>query len=959
MITEDISRFIFKVLVPLFVGLAIVCCYVMSIGKIEDKLAIIIDGLELKNATSVTVGENSSINFHQIPHDYLTITKEGDSFRWEVNDRYHDSLQYFKINNENPNKHVIRNDRQQCITIKLSSRKGDINEVSMSGADVWRTWDSFIKQKDVLARNFAAKYQFENNKTSREDSLRIFDQMQDRTVNSFFDKDGNNIVLIILDERSTIYDGQDTIRYVRSGRTSNIGDLARHCKVQFFGINDYSFKEEDPQKDRFQINGVNYAMKPYVKLTEWGAGHAMIESSDTRNEGSGLNVYFPKPITFVGTVDTLKEYSKLSSGIITLRQNNNSIPSKGDLYIPEFSSAINFDVCNIELHHHDSVMIRDNNFELLQVENHFSVVPSFSKMKLHTGDDVLIGRAGFIDTQFILSYLWLPLLVFVITLLFIWVKWSPLKLSEADLSSLYCPDRIRQYRYYLTLLLTICLAYCICKSLIVLKLSYTYPYFEKMTGIIPISTSIMMLMFVFLTMIINTPLLHLGNASKSFIGRWWGCVMFVLLYASLVFATFCILDLQVNEGVINSYIDSEISFFPILLNWQNSAILDTHRSVIYSLIAVNGLLLLLWVILNFNFSWKWIQPLLTRCYSKVQNINWGWRAVGHAFLLGLIILCSLAGNFGTALITLLVIVGLSNALSYPAKQITKSGRRLPRWGYLLIMLAITLSYIGAAIVLGDRGYLTNYLGFLAFLVCMFYIVERPVTYNDFYAQKYNKWDGIINNCLLVLIVAVALFLPYFLGMFTNPEKVDYSRQSRRFALYSDFSRLQEGGYRYQEGDAEFMVIMSHYMQQKESEDPLSNDFHFMHSSISSGQSPVVLNDLSLPIAFVGVYGVTYPIAVFFLLLLALTLLVMSYNYGYTGILPLFNVAMQWRLLAMMMWIGTSIYIFLSYIGMLPFTGRLNPGFGVDAVGEALETAILLAFMASITCKEINSYSRNN
>lgn len=275
------------------------------------------------------------------------------------------------------------------------------------------------------------------------------------------------------------------------------------------------------------------------------------------------------------------------------------------------------------------------------------------------------------------------------------------------------------------------------------------------------------------------------------------------------------------------------------------------------------------------------------------------------------------------------------------------------------MLAITLSYIGAAIVLGDRGYLTNYLGFLAFLVCMFYIVERPVTYNDFYAQKYNKWDGIINNCLLVLIVAVALFLPYFLGMFTNPEKVDYSRQSRRFALYSDFSRLQEGGYRYQEGDAEFMVIMSHYMQQKESEDPLSNDFHFMHSSISSGQSPVVLNDLSLPIAFVGAYGVTYPIAVFFLLLLALTLLVMSYNYGYTGILPLFNVAMQWRLLAMMMWIGTSIYIFLSYIGMLPFTGRLNPGFGVDAVGEALETAILLAFMASITCKEINSYSRNN
>ena len=55
-----------------------------------------------------------------------------------------------------------------------------------------------------------------------------------------------------------------------------------------------------------------------------------------------------------------------------------------------------------------------------------------------------------------------------------------------------------------------------------------------------------------------------------------------------------------------------------------------------------------------------------------------------------------------------------------------------------------------------------------------------------------------------------------------------------------------------------------------------------------------------------------------------------------------------RLLAMFMWVGTSLYIYFSYIDWLPFTGRLNPGFGVDAVGEALETAFLLAFMATVT-----------
>jgi hypothetical protein len=57
---------------------------------------------------------------------------------------------------------------------------------------------------------------------------------------------------------------------------------------------------------------------------------------------------------------------------------------------------------------------------------------------------------------------------------------------------------------------------------------------------------------------------------------------------------------------------------------------------------------------------------------------------------------------------------------------------------------------------------------------------------------------------------------------------------------------------------------------------------------------------------------------------------------------------------MFMWVGTSLYIYLSYIDWLPFTGRLNPGLGVDAVGEALETAILLAFMAAAGFKKKSS-----
>ena len=154
-----------------------------------------------------------------------------------------------------------------------------------------------------------------------------------------------------------------------------------------------------------------------------------------------------------------------------------------------------------------------------------------------------------------------------------------------------------------------------------------------------------------------------------------------------------------------------------------------------------------------------------------------------------------------------------------------------------------------------------------------------------------------------------------------------------------------------------MVIMSHYMQERSTDDPLSNDIHFLHPSISTGQSPVVLNDLSAPAAFFGAYGTVPTTLVFFLLLFLLIWLVMQYSLSYVDSLrPQLTKAMQWRLLAMFMWVGTSFYIYLSYIDGLPYTGRLNPGLGVDAVGEALESAILLAFMAAMTCRKKQSFS---
>ena len=304
-----------------------------------------------------------------------------------------------------------------------------------------------------------------------------------------------------------------------------------------------------------------------------------------------------------------------------------------------------------------------------------------------------------------------------------------------------------------------------------------------------------------------------------------------------------------------------------------------------------------------------------------------------------------AGNFGTAFITLIILLGMTRALT----SVKMYEGKMPRHTIFCQMFFISLAYIAAAMT-GDHGYMTNYLGFAMCFICFYFLLERPAAYDNKVFQMARKEKYWVNGTMVVLSVLM-MSLPFICSLLFSPEKVNYDRFARRVMLYSNFDELERSGYRYSESDAEFMVIMSHYMRPADGRDPLSNDDHFLHTSISSGQSPVVLNDLSLPAAFFGAYGIYLTSAVYFLLLFILMWTVMQFSLSYNDNDARLTRAMQWRLLAMMMWIGTSFYINLSYVGRLPFTGRLNPGLGVDAVGEALETAFLLAFMASVTCRK--------
>ena len=330
----------------------------------------------------------------------------------------------------------------------------------------------------------------------------------------------------------------------------------------------------------------------------------------------------------------------------------------------------------------------------------------------------------------------------------------------------------------------------------------------------------------------------------------------------------------------------------------------------------------------------------------------------HIVLLIMLVVAGLAlGNFGTAFITAAVIIGLCKALGsvrFDNPNTPNIQEGLQPLEVLWQMLFISIFYIVAAMA-ADNGYMTNYLGFFVAFLCFFFLIKKP-GWEDMLAYRINRstarWVHVYLSVLLVLIVS----LPVICSKMFDPDDVHYERFARRMMLYSNFDELQDAGYRYTETDAEFMVVMSHYMQHRDGGDPLSNDKHLLHASVSSGQSPVVLNDLSMPVAFFGSYGTTLTTMLFFLLLGTLLFVVMRFSLSMcerpSGDVELCEHFM-WRILAVSLWIGTSLYLYFSYIDLLPFTGRLIPGFGVDAVGEALETSILLAFMASVAGNSVN------
>lgn len=953
----DISQYITQLkkcnkAAVIIIVLILLCLFMLA--RVNNRLVVSVNGFH-QSAARITIGcGNSGICFDKVPEHFMKVTHTKEGFEWAINPKYieADSLCYYKINGRNPNLQAIEVDDQ--ITVAISRKE----RIYVSLAQIEKALAG-VKSQYVLLRNVLEKIDLTENRLH---SPRLKDR---QTLKSFLWRTRSqnllgtsfgNWNLVILDKRTKLIKKGSVLSYVVRGTTNILTPQNPHdFKIQFFRLADYSYQTNEVDPQSLNIDGVNYQAKAVLIPTEWTAGHVLIKPG----EKEGLDVHFPKAITYVEELDTLRAFVNAGSNMLTMTQMDGSFPVSRNLYIPHFSGAVSQYTCNLCIDK-DSILLR-NGDSMMKVKAGLNLLPSLQNVRLRSAkNEEIFVSTGIINYFFIFSYLWFPLLIFII--IFMAYPWLT-DTSDSNLVSNINPHR-NKLAFYFRLIATLALAYSVCKTMIAFKLSYTFPYFEKITGIIPISTGLMLLLFFTTSLILNRDFLIAPRRASDNINRKWLAILTSVVGVFLCFWGMRKMDLGFNAPMLSAYLPSDL-FSRNLLRWQElSGMNDLHRSVPYSLFFSNVLaIIVLFVVTlpsvcNRKNSFEGLMRKIYELGDRMECMALGSlpHKNSHSLLKGFVyvlvflvkyaliplfivfLVSLLPGNFSTAFITMSVILGMSWTLS----NVTFKHGRIVAFSEMLVVVVL---FVIAAAVKADMGYMTNFFG-MFFAIILFYILleqsdsETLLLQND---QTDRKWIP----RLIIISMILVLLMPVLSSKLLDTENVAYNRAARRFNMYSQFEKYRNSGYRYAVSDTEFMTVMVHYMFNFSGKDPLSNEHHPLHPSVSSGQSPVVLNDVSLQSAFLGSYGF-FAYVVYFGLLALLCWLVLAYSFQEQS--HVLHPQLRWRILAVFMWGGTTLYLYISYVGQLPFTGRLTPGFGVDSVGEMLETAILLAFMTATAYK---------
>lgn len=927
-----------------------------SYNRLEDRLVVTVDGYGLEKSKGVTVGRNSDVLFDKVPEAFLSLSFTKDSMYCRVN-KSADTLMYYKINGDNPNLFPLNSDND--IIIK---RYGRTTNVSLKTIE--SIFDRYSKPSalDRLTGDKPVKYMMLRHLVALmdgvDDNVRS-SALADDTFQSFVYHNGSVCQLCILDKDVVYAEEEYKDRYT-------VGLKEGMFQVQFFKMVVNSYRKDEPSNTDVEIDGICYAAKPSIITTKWGAGHVSFRPRVTKNKVA-VDMSFPKSITYVENLDSLKTRAARTSDMMSVSQVCNSFPVFNNLYLAAFSDGVVPDFASVSFKKRGrNIFMIDTCNDTTQLKRQSWLYPLQQKVSLRSDADAVYVRTAVLDTEYWMSYLFFPTLVYVLMLLFSFIVFNDSKRSTGRIN----PRRVEDFMGYFNMLLTVMFAYVLCKIFIVIKLSFTYPYFEKLSGIVVTSTSLMLLLTTSLAFLFN-----FSFAERKWITRDRYCTSWqklkgffadrTFLSAMLVLAVayaLCVLSmLLIDNGnslsMKESYMNSSLTIFSNPLKWtENAGINDTHRSVCYALFLIETIIL---VVLLVRGCMGLLRPILNRlrvpqifeavsngvknAYATIKDTNdFGFAATVLTAIIFLFGATFLPGNFATAVITFVVVMAMSRMV------ILYQDLKLSNWWRLGLKM---LGY-GAVLffaIIPDQGYVVASIGLLVAILLFPITTCRVEHYN---LASIDRARDTVRGYILGVILAITVAMAGFslVSARSNPENVSWGRLGRRMDMFFSYDKTREAGYRYSEADMEFMQIMCHYMQKySTSEDPLSNDANPLHKSVSTGQSPVVLNDVSAQAAFFGPIG--WPAhLIFFALIAVLVGVVMTFSfaqeYAYQETSYSFRLTRE-RLVAMLIWVGASAYLYRSYLGGFPYTGRLIHGFGVDSVGEALEICVLVALMSHV------------
>lgn len=909
-------------------------------ARIEDRLIFSVDGYTLDKTEDLTVGKESDLDFHKVPKDYMSLSfsEDGETMSWEI-DRSRDTLMYFKVNGGNPNIHTLTSDAD--IEVRLSD--GTVILISKDEVDQCFRSHTGRSLGQIISGGGAPKYISLRHLICLVKGDEYEARVADESLRTFVYRAGKRAAsrVCILDSK-TFYGGKS---YAYEGSVDKKEGM---FSLQFFGMAENVYSKKNPDRTDVTVNGISYAVKPTVVTTEWTAGH-MAFVPQVSDRGMSVEIRMPKGIMYAECMDALKKRSESTSGTVTVSQSGNAFPVFNNMYIPSFSSQIGRDLCSISAKR-GKITVIDSQNDTTVMRSGSPFIPTLRRVDLKSDSGTIHARIGEADFGYWMSYLTFPLIIYlVLAVLAFYVFSDKGKISGMQLVN---TTRLQSHATYQVMLLTILFVYLMCKAAIAIKLSYTYPYFEKISGISVTSGSMILIFCFTLSCLLNWPFLNL--APKSY-GKKKGTRAYVALGMLAMCFALAVLSLyMMDSGNMNllksSYFPSETNFWNPFRWTESAGINDTHRSVCYTLFLFEAIALVIMTVLSLIpydriDSWigKWNGMFKSNVAVSAPNLV-------MAFVM-LLIVQLLPGNFATAFITIALVVGLSEiVIRFEDVCLKNIMICLAKIACIVVLLFLAM--------LPDQGYMVTFIGiFCAAFFCIpvlsYSVDDVGESASRFIKSTFVKYTVVVALGCLLLMLARPL-----IGYLLDPGEVSYGRFGRRLNMYSLYEKTKEAGFRYSESDMEFMAIMSHYMQSTETSDPLCNDEHFLHPSVATGQSPVVLNDVSVQSSFFGAYGWMAHL-VFILMLAAMICTVYSYcfedaYYNKDKTCGAFTM-MRRRLLAMYIFVGSSVYLYLSYMGFLPYTGRLIPGFGVDSVGEALEICALFALMSqiSIVNKEID------